>query len=138
MSFVTLAVRDVAATRAFYLDGLGWSPVFDDGHEVVMFRVADRVILSFWDRAAFAAEVGAEPATGTPPITLAHNVIDKTSVDRVLATARAAGAVVSEPADRVWGGYSGYFTDPDGVPWEICWNPDEVGQLVVPEVSSIG
>ncbi len=57
---------------------------------------------------------------------------------RDVAAARAAGATVSEPADRVWGGYSGYFTDPDGFAWEICWNPGEVGQLVVPDVSATG
>lgn len=138
LSFVTLAVRDVAAARAFYCDGLGWSPVVDVPGEVVMFPVADRVVLSLWDRAAFAAEVGAAPAEGPPPITLAHNVADRKTVDVVLAAARAAGAEVTPPADRDWGGRSGYFTDPDGFAWEVCWNPGEVGRMVLPDVSPTG
>ena len=135
VSFITLAVSDLPATRAFYVDGLGWKPIFDDGDEVVMFQVGDRLVLSMWDSVAFADEVGAEPAVGLAPITLAHNVIDRASVDAVLAAAHAAGARdVTQGVERVWGGYSGYFADPDGFRWEICWNPGPIGQLVLPEV----
>lgn len=64
---------------------------------------------------------------------LAHNVPAREAVDAVLATARAAGAdPVSEAVDREWGGYTGYFGDPDGFRWEIAWNPGEIGQFVLP------
>lgn len=138
LSFVTLAVCDLAATRTFYLDGLGWEPLFDDGDEVVMVQVAEHLVLSFWQRDDFAAEVGAEPSQGTPPVTLAHNVVDRPAVRAVLGAAQAAGAEVTPPQERVWGGYSGYFTDPDGFRWEVCWNPGHVGQIVLPDVSEAG
>jgi len=137
VSFITLAVADIARTRAFYVDGLGWAPVFED-HEVLMIQVGEHLVLSLWQTDAFAAEIGDAPAVGTPPVTLAHNVIDRSVVDEVLAEAGAAGAEVSAPEERVWGGYSGYFADPDGFRWEVCWNPGEVGRIVVPDVSETG
>ncbi|GAB3622036.1 VOC family protein [Mariniluteicoccus endophyticus] len=139
LSFVTLAVADLAATRRFYLDGLGWSAAFDDGDEVVMVQVGERLVLSFWHRDAFAAEVGTRPAEGPPPITLAHNVRTPAEVDAALGAARAAGARDVRAAEhRVWGGYSGYFTDPDGFAWEVCWNPGPLGRVVVPDVDQGG
>ena len=125
VSFVTLVVRDLAATRRFYVDGLGWQPVFEDGEEVVMVRVADRLILAFWTREGFAAETGQQVADGVPPVALAHNVIDRRAVDDVLAQARGAGAEVLSGQERAWGGYSGYFTDPDGITLEFaCWTKE--------------
>ena len=139
LSFVTLAVRDVAASRRFYLDGLGWSAELDVPGEVVMIRVGDRLVLSLWDRAAFEAEVGGSSATGgIPPITLAHNVPRRADVDDVLATARAAGAEVGVAQERDWGGYTGYFADPDGFRWEVAWNPGPIGVLVVPDTVADG
>lgn len=138
VSFITLAVADIARTRAFYVDGLGWRPQFEDGTEVIMIQVAERLVLSLWQTDAFAAEVGGRPASGIPPLTLAHNVVDRASVDAVLAEAAAAGAEVTAAEARVWGGYSGYFADPDGFRWEVCWNPGEIGKLVVPDVSDAG
>ncbi|MEX0426536.1 VOC family protein [Nocardioides sp. DS6] len=133
ISFVTLAVRDLARSHAFYVDGLGWSPEMYVAGEVLMLKVGPHVVLSLWDRAAFAAEVG-EPldGPGVPPVTLAHNVATREEVDEVLATMQAAGAEVSEPAEREWGGYTGYAADPDGFRWEIAWNPGEIGQTVLP------
>jgi catechol 2,3-dioxygenase-like lactoylglutathione lyase family enzyme len=133
ISFVTLAVRDLDATRAFYVGGLGWTPELDVAGEVVMVRVGEHLILSLWDEAHFEAEVGRiGRGDGVPPFTLAHNVASRDEVDAVLDDARSAGAEVGEAAERDWGGYTGYFADPDGVRWEIAWNPGEVGRLVLP------
>lgn len=132
ISFVTLAVRDVARARAFYVEGLGWSAELEVAGEVVMFRVGEHVVLSLWDRKAFEGEVGAPASGGTPPITLAHNVATRDEVDAVLATARSAGAAVTDAVQRDWGGYSGYFADPDGFRWEVAWNPTPIGGLVLP------
>ena len=128
ITFVTLAVADVAATRRFYVDGLGWTPEFEDPGGVLFFRVAPTVMLSLWARAEFEAEVGpAMTGPGIAPITLAHNMPDRAGVDSVLADAAAAGAQVQTAQEREWGGYSGYFADPDGYRWEIALNPGPLG-----------
>jgi catechol 2,3-dioxygenase-like lactoylglutathione lyase family enzyme len=134
VSFITLAIRDLERTRAFYVDGLGWTPVLDVPDEVIMIQVGEHLILSLWDGAAFEAEVGPiARGTGVPPLTLAHNVTSRDEVDAVLAIAQAAGAdPVHAAQERDWGGYTGYFGDPDGFRWEIAWNPGEIGQLVLP------
>ncbi|GAA1869890.1 VOC family protein [Myceligenerans crystallogenes] len=134
LSFVTLAVRDLAASRRFYVDGLGWHPAFEADGDVVMIQVGERVVLSLWDAAAFEDEVGPiARGDGAPPFTLAHNVPTRADVDAALELAGRAGAVVHAPQDRSWGGYTGYFADPDGFRWEVAWNPDAIGQLVLPE-----
>jgi catechol 2,3-dioxygenase-like lactoylglutathione lyase family enzyme len=133
ISFVTLAARDLATTRRFYVDGLGWTPELDVPGEVVMIRVGEHLVLSLWDEAHFEAEVGRiGRGHGVPPFTLAHNVASREQVDEVLADAGRAGAELGDAEDREWGGYTGYFADPDGVRWEIAWNPGEIGQLVLP------
>jgi len=134
LSFVTLAVRDLGASRDFYVDGLGWEPELEAPGEVLMFKVVDKVVLSLWDEQAFAAEVGGALARGgVPPVTLAHNLATREGVDRCLEQARAAGAQhVGEGEEREWGGYTGYFADPDGYRWEIAFNPGEIGQTVLP------
>ena len=134
ISFVTLAVRDLEATHRFYVDGLRWTPELWVPGEVLMFRAGPLLVLSLWDEAAFTAEVGAAPARdGIPPLTLAHNVASRSEVDAVLATARAAGAdPVADGQERDWGGYTGYFADPDGFRWEVAWNPGPIGRLVLP------
>jgi catechol 2,3-dioxygenase-like lactoylglutathione lyase family enzyme len=134
ISFVTLAVRDLEVTRAFYVDGLAWRPELDVAGEVVMIRVGEHLVLSLWDETHFEAEVGRiGRGDGVPPFTLAHNVATREEVDAVLEDARSAGAEVAGAAERDWGGYTGYFSDPDGVRWEIAWNPGEIGRLVLPE-----
>ena len=133
ISFVTLAVRDLDAARAFYVAGLGWRPELDVPGEVVMIRAGEHLVLSLWDSAAFEEEVGPiVRGDGVPQVALAHNVATRDEVDTVLAEARALGAEVRGPHEREWGGYTGYFADPDGVHWEIAWNPGEIGQLVLP------
>ena len=134
ISFVTLAVADLAATRRFYLDGLGWTAELDVPGEVLMIRAGEHLVLSLWDVSHFEEEVGAiVRGPGVAPFTLAHNVATRDEVDEVLATARSAGANPVEAAvERDWGGYTGYFGDPDGYRWEIAWNPGPIGQLVLP------
>lgn len=130
LSFITLAVADVDRSRAFYVDGLGWTPIFV-GDDVLMLPVADRLILSLWSLAGFTAEIGAAPATGLAPLTLSHNVATPRDVDAVLSEAAALGAPVTTARRREWGGYSGYFADPDGFRWEIAVNPGPTGEFVL-------
>lgn len=134
ISFVTLAVRDLEASRRFYVDGLGWTAAVDVPGEVLMIRVGEHVVLSLWAEEAFAAEVGPiARGDGVPPVTLAHNVSTRAAVDAVLEVARGAGADPVQPAvARDWGGYTGYFGDPDGYRWEIAYNPGPIGEVVLP------
>ena len=131
LSFITLAVADVARSRAFYVDGLRWRPIFE-ADDVLMLPVADRLILSLWSITGFTAEIGEPPAPGIAPITLAHNVATEADVDDVLAEAERLGAFVAPAVRRDWGGYSGYFADPDGFRWEVALNPGETGEFVLP------
>jgi catechol 2,3-dioxygenase-like lactoylglutathione lyase family enzyme len=133
ISFVTLAVPDLAAVRRFYVDGLGWPVELEAEGEVLMIRVADKVVLSLWSEEGFEAEVGpVRRGEGIAPITLSHNVATPEEVDAVLEQARAAGALdVSEGTARDWGGYTGYFADPAGFRWEVAHNPGPIGQTVL-------
>jgi uncharacterized protein len=134
LSFVSVAVRDLDATRAFYLEGLGWTASMDVPGEVLMIQVGELVVLSLWAESGFESEVGPiRRGEGLAPITLAHNVATRDEVDAVLVTARAAGAdPVHDAVERDWGGYTGYFGDPDGYRWEIAYNPGPIGQVVLP------
>jgi len=134
ISFLTLSVRDLEASRRFYVDGLGWTPDLEVEGDVVMIVVGAKVVLSLWDRDHFQAEVGViADSAGVPPFTIAHNVATEADVDEVLATARVAGAhPVHDAVRRDWGGYTGYFADPDGYRWEIATNPGPIGQKVLP------
>ena len=133
LSFVTLAVPDLAAQRAFYVDGLGWTVELEEPGEVVMIRVGERLVLSLWAQEHVEAEVGpVQQGPGLVPITLAHTVATAGEVDTVLATARAAGSRdVSAGARRAWGGYTGYVADPAGFRWEVAHNPGPIGQSVL-------
>ncbi|MFC4555202.1 VOC family protein [Georgenia faecalis] len=133
LSFVTLAVRDLAAARAFYVGGLGWEPALEVPGDVVMVQVGEHLVLSLWDLAHFEAEVGpVARGPGGAPVTLAHNCRTRQEVDAALAAAGRAGAEVSAAVERDWGGYSGYFADPDGFRWEVAYNPGPIGQAVLP------
>lgn len=134
LSFITLAVRDLDATRAFYVDGLGWEPALDVPGEVLMLKVGDKLVLSLWGETGFEEEVGPiARGNGVVPITLSHNVATKDEVDDALEDARRAGAdPVREAVERDWGGYSGYFGDPDGFRWEVAYNPGPIGREVLP------
>ena len=130
-SFITLAVEDVARSRKFYVDELGWKPMFEND-EVIMLPAGEHLMLSLWSIESFTAEIGTAPASGVAPITLAHNCATEKEVDNVLALATSIGADVSPAIRREWGGYSGYFSDPDGFRWEIAVNPGPTGDYVLP------
>ncbi len=134
LSVVTLGVKDLAAARRFYADGLGWTPAMEAGGEVVFFNLAPGVVLGLYDD--LSRDSGTE-GRGPGLTSISQNVADKAQVDEVLATAERAGATVTKPAhDTAWGGRSGYFADPDGHLWEIAWNPfwpvDEAGRVQIP------
>jgi uncharacterized protein len=125
ISLVTLGVRDVEAATAFY-EQLGWrlSSASVPG-DVSFFHTAGG-ILALWghDELAADAEVEAEPAPRFRGVALAINVASSDEVDAALAAAAAAGGTVVKPARLVeWGGYSGYFADPEGHLWEVAHNP---------------
>ena len=134
ISFLSLAVRDLEASRRFYVEGLGWTPELEVEGDVVMMMAGEHVVLSLWDREHFQAEVGLIAMEGgIAPFTISHNVATEAEVDAILEVARAAGAdPVHEATEREWGGYTGYFADPDGFRWEIAYNPDPIGRLVLP------
>jgi len=133
VSLVTLVVTDLAATRRFYVDGLGWEPLLEAPGEVLMVQVGQHLVLSLWDEAHAVEEIGPVVRGGTAPLTLAHSVGAPAAVDAVLEDARRAGAAsVRDGVRREWGGYSGYFTDPDGFLWEVAHAPGPLGELVVP------
>lgn len=134
ISFVTLAVADLEASRAFYLGGLGWAEALHVPGEVSMIKAGEKLVFSLWQREHFEAEVGAiASGPGVAPFTLSHNVAAEAEVDAALELARTAGADPVHPAQtREWGGYTGYFGDPDGYRWEIATNPGPIGQGVLP------
>lgn len=123
---ITAATGDLDAARRFYVDGLGWTPLLDVPGEIIFFQVAPGVVLGLFDAAAFAADIGADSVGASTPsgFTLAHNVTGPDEVDRVLARAARAGARIVKPAQRAaFGGYHGYFADPNGLLWEVAHNP---------------
>jgi catechol 2,3-dioxygenase-like lactoylglutathione lyase family enzyme len=134
ISFITLAVAAVARSHQFYVDGLGWSAELFVPDEVLMIRVGEKLILSLWDQRGFESEVGPiRRGPGLAPITLAHNVATEPEVDEILSLAASLGAETSPAERRDWGGYTGYFADPDGFRWEIAMNPDPaLGAIVLP------
>jgi predicted lactoylglutathione lyase len=134
ISFLTLAVRDVEVSRQFYVDGFGWTTELEVEGDVVMIMAGERLVLSLWNREQFEAEVGRiAEGDGVAPFTISHNVATEAEVEAILDTARAAGADPVHPAARrEWGGYTGYFGDPDGYRWEIATNPGPIGAKVLP------
>ncbi len=123
ISMITLGVTDLERSIRFYRDGLGL-PQMDSPPSVAFFTL-DGSWLGLYPREALAedATVSAEGG-GFAGFTLAHNVTSEAAVDRLLAQAVAAGATLVKPGQKVfWGGYSGYFSDPDGFLWEVAHNP---------------
>jgi catechol 2,3-dioxygenase-like lactoylglutathione lyase family enzyme len=124
ISLITLGVADLERSTKFYRDGLGL-PVMGD-HDGVTFFELRGTWLSLFPREELAKDAGI-PAEGSgfAAFSLAHNVASKEEVDAVLQQAGDAGAKIVKPAqDAFWGGYSGYFADPDGFLWEVAWNPE--------------
>lgn len=139
ISVITLGVADVSRSQAFY-EALGWQLDFgiDNESDHIAFFQAGGAVLSLWDRTRLADDGGVIDGGGWGGVTLAHAVGSPAEVDAIMAEAKTVGARVTRTArDTFWGGYSGVFTDPDGYPWEILYNPawslDEHGA-----VSAIG
>lgn len=123
VSMITLGVSDMARARRFYEQGLGWRRAND--HDEVTFYQAGGMVLGLFGREALAEDAGVPNAgSGFRGSALAYNTRERAEVDAVLAEAKAAGGSIVKPAkDAFWGGYSGYFADPDGHLWEVAWNP---------------
>jgi predicted lactoylglutathione lyase len=123
ISLVTLGVKNLGTSKRFYVDGLGWKPVYED-QEIIFFQTGG-MIFALYLRDKLAADFHTDPATfGPAAMALAYNVRAKIEVDPLMKRAVAAGATILKPAQEAsWGGYSGYFADPDGFAWEVAWNP---------------
>lgn len=135
LSLVTIGVDDVARAKAFY-DALGWR-----GQEVegTVFFQADGIAIVLWSRGSLVDDAGIDDDGGRfGGIALAHNVRSRSEVDDVLsAAARAGGRITTPPRETFYGGYAGYFTDPDGHLWEVAHNPGftltDDGALILPD-----
>lgn len=130
VTLITLGVEDLDRSFKFYHEGLGLPSAGIVGREfeygaVAFFDLQVGLRLALWPRKSLSHDTGlplSQPcATG---LSLGHNVTSKTEVDAVMAQAKQAGAVIVKPAqDTFWGGYAGYFQDPDQHIWEVAWNP---------------
>ncbi|REJ74565.1 MAG: VOC family protein [Acidobacteria bacterium] len=151
LSVITLGVDDLEASLRFYRDGLGFATdgILGENFEygaVVVFDLQPGLRLALWPRTSIAHDTGlggvdprgdagdradrgdrggAGRAAGALELTLGHNVRSREEVDAAMDRAARAGARIVKPAhDAFWGGYSGYFQDPDGHLWEVVWNPE--------------
>jgi uncharacterized protein len=136
ITLITLGVDDLARAVRFYRDGLGLETEGIVGQEfehgaVAFFDLQSGLRLALWPRESLAHDSGLEVGEPSPTdFSLAHNVYSPAEVDAVMAQAVAAGATIVKPAqDTFYGGYAGYFQDPDRHLWEVAWNP----QLLPPE-----
>lgn len=134
ITVITLGVDDLERSLRFYRDGLGLRTEGIVGTEfehgaVAFFNLQSGLMLALWPRESISRDTGLPLSDPSPTgFTLGHNVSSKAEVDAVMEQARNAGAMIVKPArDTFWGGYAGYFQDPDGHLWEVVWNP----QLVV-------
>jgi hypothetical protein len=138
ITLITLGVDDVTKATAFY-ETLGFVKSKTASQDDVSFFRAGSVVLALWGREAQIEDAYASALwTGNGGIVVAQNVASEAEVDAVMATAEAAGArILKQAAKTFWGGYNGYFADPDGHLWEIAFNPhwglDEVGAIQLPD-----
>ena len=130
ISLITIGVDDLERSLRFYRDGLGLTTEGIVGTEfehgaVAFFDLQAGVKLAIWPRKSIAHDSGVPLGSPSPTeFTIAHNVSSKAEVDAVMEQAKRAGAVIVKPAqDTFWGGYAGYFQDPDQHLWEVAWNP---------------
>ena len=131
ITVITLGVADLEKAIKFYRDGLGLvtkgiiGTEFEHG-AVAFFDLQNGLKLALWPRASISHDTGIRiVATSATDFTIGHNVASKAEVDELMEQARSAGAtVIKEAHDTFWGGYSGYFQDPDQHLWEVVWNPD--------------
>ena len=130
VTVITLGVDDLERAVAFYRDSLGLPTEGIIGQEfthgaVAFFELQGELRLALWPRASISHDTGLPlGASSSTEFTLGHNTHSKAEVDAVMARAAAAGAViVKPPQETFWGGYAGYFKDPDEHLWEVVWNP---------------
>lgn len=126
LHFVTLSTADLEASRAFYVNGLGWDPMLDVPGEIIFFQVASGLVLSLFDAVKFARDQGeANPLDGVRGVTLSHNVASPDAVEATYARlVEAGGTAVKPPQAGEFGGiYHAMVRDPNGVTWEIAHNP---------------
>lgn len=130
ITVITLGVEDLERALRFYRDGLGFATGGIIGTEfehgaVVFIELQAGLKLALWPRASLAQDSGLPLARPNPTeLSLGHNVASREEVDAVMAQAQLAGAVIVKPAQATfWGGYAGYFQDPDQHLWEVVWNP---------------
>lgn len=129
LNLVTLGVEDLEASRRFYSDGLGWTPLLALD-EIVFYQIGKGLALALFPLSDLGADTGRAATAGTP-FTLAQNLGSPAEVDAAVRQAREAGAaILKEPQHAAFGGYHAYFADPDGHRWEICHNP---GWSVAPD-----
>jgi uncharacterized protein len=138
ISVITLGVKNLEHSLCFYRDGLGLPTTWNIDKGVIFFKTSG-TCLALYPHDELAKDISAEfpvKRSRFPGITLAHNVRHREDVDRILKSAEAAGTKIEKPAqDTFWGGYSGYFSDPDGYLWEIAWGAFEFkedGSLAIP------
>jgi len=136
VTLITLGVTDMARAKAFYA-ALGWQP-HGQSQEAVTFYQANGMVLGLFGKSDLSADQGRPGATlGTGAITLAQNFATEAEVDAAWTKAVAAGATPLKKPEKVfWGGYSGYYADPDGHVWEVAMNPfwplEDDGSLILP------
>lgn len=139
LSVVTLGVHNFDRALAFYRDGLGW-PARINAEEQIAFFDLGGVLLALYPRDALAKEITVSGSgSGFAGVALAYNATSEAAVDSILQTVAALGARIAKPAQKVfWGGYSGYFEDPEGFVWEVVYNPfwelDENGKVLLPKM----
>ncbi len=137
LSLITLGVKDLKRALDFYQRGLGWKPSGASGEDVAFFPMGG-VVFALYPREKLAEDATVDQSgSGFSGIALAHNTKSQDEVDDVLQTVELIGGKIVKPAQKVfWGGYSGYFADPDGHLWEVAFNPhwqfDENDNLVLP------
>lgn len=121
LTLITLGVADLKQSAKFYLDGLGWKATQDSSEHIIFIQM-NGFTLSLYPHDQLAADATVEEdRSNFRGFTLAYNVSNPSQVDRVLDFAKQAGAEITKPAQpAVWGGYSGYFSDPDGFLWEVA------------------
>lgn len=123
--FITLSTPDLDASRAFYVDALGWEPLLDVPGEIIFFQVAPGTVLGFFDAEKFAQDAGLPASVDVSGVTLAHNVSSRSEVETIVAQlSEHGGTVTKTPQDGAFGGvFHAHVTDPNGVIWEIAHNP---------------
>lgn len=137
INLITLGVSDFKKSLHFYSEGLGWKPSSASQDDVAFFQMGG-VVLSLYPKTALAEDAKVNSnGNGFPGFSLAYNAKSEKEVEDVLSAVKQMGATILKPAEKVfWGGYSGYFSDPDGYLWEVAYNPffkfDENDNLILP------